>query len=65
MKTFEFWFNFLYILFPSVKFSIGSDNGLALNTWQATTWTNNYKVLWYHVASLDHNELKSVVAKIY
>ena len=41
------------------KVIIGSNNGLAPNRCQAITWTNDDKILWHHMVSLGHNELRS------
>ena len=38
MKMFEFWLEFPKV--PVEQTSIGSDNGLAPNRWQAIIWTN-------------------------
>ena len=49
MKIFIFWFIFHWNLFLRVKLqcaSIGSDDGLALNRWQAIIWTNEGIVYW-------------------
>ena len=41
------WWKSLYYgsNFTKVWFSIGSDNGLAPNRWQAITWTNDDQVM--------------------
>ena len=39
--------------------SIGLDNGLALNKWQAANWTNHGQVYGYISASLGLDDFKS------
>ena len=39
--------------------STGLGNGLVLNRHQAISWTPDDQILWHHVASLDHNQLRT------
>ena len=52
------WLNFVPKDSIDTNNSIGSDNGLAPNRWQAIIWINGYLVYWRIYASLSLNELK-------
>ena len=50
-------FNEIYLQRSDCQYpSIGSENGLAPNRWQAITWTNDGLVYWHIYASLGLNE---------
>ena len=65
MKIFEILIQFDWRLFLmvqlTIKYSIGSDNGLVPIRRQAITWTNDGLGWWRIHASLSLNELKAVV----
>ena len=61
MKQFEFqlWFYWSSLSNRWIV-SIGSDSGLVPNSLQAITWSNDNQVVWDHMASIGHNELKGL-----
>ena len=60
MKMLEFWLKCHWSLFQWPNWqqpSIGLDNGMALNMWQAIIWTNAAPVHWRIYAALGGDEL--------
>ena len=48
---------------PIDKSSVGSDNGLAPNRWQAIIWTNVDPIHWRIYAALGGDEYRRIVDK--
>ena len=60
-KLFVFWFKSLFVVSSKQLVSINSCNGLVPFWRQAIAWTNVDPDLWWYMASLGHNEWRTLM----